>query len=145
MTELILYSEMSRDYWQTHVEEDGKPDRPHGYAEVHTSTATICIGNGTEAIITFTDVGATRMYMVGLGPAFGIRDSSRGPHHSSEVYVYEFYGKALREARAACGWDWDPHPDKEQHEGYVTSFDTATGRHITRDTHPSLTPGERNA
>jgi hypothetical protein len=145
MTELILYSEMSRDYWETHVEEDEHPERPHGYTEVHTSTATICIGNGAEAIITFTDVGATRMYMVALGPAFGARDWSRGPYHSSDVYVYEFYSRALQEARAACGWDWEPHPDNEQHEGYVTTFNPATGRQITIDTHPSLTAGERNA
>lgn len=145
MTELILYSEETRGYWETHIEENERPERPHGYMEVHTSAATICIGDGTEAIITFTDVGATRMYALAIGKAFDARDSSRGPYHSSEVHVYEFYGRALMEARAACGWDWEPHPDNKFAEGYVTRLDPITKRHVMIDTHPSLTAGERNA
>lgn len=145
MNDLQIYNDMAEAHWHTYVNEDDVNDgRPPGYLEITLPSATICVGLGSTAIILFEDVGGTRMYTLHIGLSTPPRDDTRGPYHSSAAHVYEFYGRALQEARGACGWDWEAHPQAEQHEGYVSEFSPIVGRVITRDTHPSLTKGERN-
>lgn len=91
--------------------------RPDGYVELTLDIATLCTNytNSRQAVILFEVVGGTNgRYLVHAGEVDynNERDLEAGPALSQDLVVTEFYGEALRKARAWCGWDWDPHPDK---------------------------------
>lgn len=86
--------------------------------ELSLDIATVCTNHVTrkQAIILKTRVGGNNrgMYLVFLGVEKELHPDENAPVMSYALPPQEFYGAALRTARAHCGWDWEPHPDKPE-------------------------------
>lgn len=90
-------------------------DRPKHYVELHLDLATVCTNGDRQAVILLEDVGAMTMYCVHAADYIQKQQGEDvAPELSHNLIATEFYGAALRRARAWCGWDWEPHPDKPE-------------------------------
>jgi hypothetical protein len=88
--------------------------KPSGYVENVFDLVTICTNGDRQALIVLEPVGAAidGMYTVLAGDRIERHPDVDAPSLSNPIAVTEFYGAALRKARAWCGWDWYPHDDK---------------------------------
>lgn len=90
-------------------------NKPDDVREFHYEAVSILINDYIQVTITLEPVGGTNMFVVmkcDRTRSIPTRDPSGSPMQLETVGVYQFYGKALLEARALVGWDWEPHPDK---------------------------------
>ncbi len=90
-------------------------DKPTDYVEIQLECALVCTVGDRQSIIMFEPVGDTTKYTVQAGfKDYTRHPSVEAPTLSRPLYTSEFFGAALKRARAWCGWEWEPHPDKHE-------------------------------
>ena len=102
-----------QDMWSMEANEMPKPA---GYVELVLDIAVVCTNHVSrkQAVILRNKVGSEEMYCV-YGGRFIMRyPDVDAPPLSHTLVTTEFFGKALKVARAWCGWDWESHPDKPE-------------------------------
>ena len=126
--------------------------KPNDYIEFHYEGVTICMNSVKQVAIMNVPIGGTYMYSLamidrGQEPEMLLEDGmsrtwTAGPSKVLGHGAFNFYGEALKQARAVCGWAWEAHPLQEEVEPDLHAlYDDEEDPHVN---HPSLTASERN-
>ncbi len=89
--------------------------KPTDYVEIQLECVIVCTVGDRQSIILFGPVGGTTLYTVQAGFKDYDRHSEvEAPSLSKPLLTTEFFGAALKRARAWCGWDWEAHPKETE-------------------------------